>query len=50
MIESMPKKYDTMLGRLFGEHDLSRGEWQKLATRPRFGSERLYPYIGRARR
>jgi ATP-binding cassette subfamily B protein len=31
MIESMPKKYDTMLGRLFGEHDLSRGEWQKLA-------------------
>ena len=31
MIQSMPQAYDTMLGRLFGEHDLSRGEWQKLA-------------------
>ena len=31
MIQSMPKGYNTMLGRLFGEHDLSRGQWQKLA-------------------
>ena len=31
MIQSLPKGYDTLLGRLFGEQDLSRGEWQKLA-------------------
>ena len=31
MIQSMPKAYNTMLGRLFGEHDLSHGQWQKLA-------------------
>jgi|SRR5215813_5395824 len=31
MIRSMPDGYDTLLGRLFGEHDLSKGQWQKLA-------------------
>jgi ATP-binding cassette subfamily B protein len=32
MIRSMPRGYETMLGRLFGEYDLSGGEWQKLAV------------------
>jgi ATP-binding cassette subfamily B protein len=27
----MPQGYDTMLGRMFGEYDLSGGQWQKLA-------------------
>ncbi|HWP24692.1 MAG TPA: ABC transporter ATP-binding protein [Candidatus Binatia bacterium] len=31
MIRSMPQGYDTMLGRLFGSHDLSNGQWQRLA-------------------
>jgi ATP-binding cassette subfamily B protein len=31
LIQTMPQGYDTMLGRMFGEHDLSGGQWQKLA-------------------
>lgn len=31
MIASFPNQYDTLLGRQFGEHDLSRGQWQKIA-------------------
>ncbi len=31
LIESMPDAYDTMLGRRFGRHDLSGGQWQQLA-------------------
>lgn len=31
MIESFPHQYDTLLGRQFGEHDLSGGQWQKIA-------------------
>jgi len=31
MINSMPEKYDTMLGRKFGKYDLSGGQWQRLA-------------------
>ena len=31
MIEEMPDKYNTILGRKFGEHDLSGGQWQKIA-------------------
>lgn len=27
----MPEQYDTMLGRMFGNHDLSGGQWQKIA-------------------
>ena len=39
MIASMPDGYDTLLGRMFGQHDLSGGQWQTLAlaraaTRP----------------
>jgi len=31
MIEEMPEKYNTVLGRQFGEYDLSGGQWQKIA-------------------
>jgi ATP-binding cassette subfamily B protein len=31
LIRSMPQGYDTLLGRMFGKHDLSGGQWQKLA-------------------
>ena len=31
-IESLPEKYETMLGKPLGGEDLSVGEWQKLAT------------------
>lgn len=31
LIEGMPDGYDTMLGRRFGRHDLSGGQWQQLA-------------------
>lgn len=31
MIEEMPQGYDTMLGRMFGVHNLSGGQWQRLA-------------------
>lgn len=29
--EKMPNGYDTMLGRMFGEHNLSGGQWQRVA-------------------
>ncbi len=32
MIEEMPQSYDTMLGRAFGEYELSAGQWQKIAV------------------
>ncbi len=31
LIQKMPQGYDTLLGRRFGEHDLSGGQWQHLA-------------------
>ena len=31
LVSSLPAGYDTQLGRVFGEHDLSGGQWQKLA-------------------
>lgn len=31
MIRRLPQGYDTLLGRMFGDHDLSGGQWQKLA-------------------
>jgi len=31
MIAELPDGYDTLLGRMFGDHDLSGGQWQKLA-------------------
>jgi ATP-binding cassette subfamily B protein len=32
LLAGLPQGYDTMLGRAFGEHDLSGGQWQKLAV------------------
>jgi ATP-binding cassette subfamily B protein len=32
LVEGMPRGYDTVLGPMFGEHDLSGGQWQKLAV------------------
>lgn len=31
LIEQMPDGYETQLGRMFGEHTLSGGQWQKIA-------------------
>ena len=31
LIEKMPNGYETMLGRRFGEYDLSGGQWQRIA-------------------
>jgi ATP-binding cassette subfamily B protein len=31
IITALPDGYDTLLGRVFGEHTLSEGQWQKLA-------------------
>ena len=39
MIRSMPFGYDTRLGRLFGEHDLSGGQWQKVANARAFARD-----------
>ncbi len=39
MIKQLPKGYDTMLGRLFGEHDLSGGQWQGIAVARAFARE-----------
>jgi ATP-binding cassette subfamily B protein len=39
MIAAMPQGYDTMLGRLFGEQDLSGGQWQKLAVARAFARD-----------
>jgi ATP-binding cassette subfamily B protein len=39
MVRAMPAGYDTVLGRVFGEHDLSRGQWQKLAIARAFARD-----------
>jgi ATP-binding cassette subfamily B protein len=39
MVRSMPAGYDTVLGRVFGEHDLSGGQWQKLAIARAFARD-----------
>ena len=39
MVRSMPAGYETRLGRLFGEHDLSGGQWQKLAIARAFARD-----------
>jgi ATP-binding cassette subfamily B protein len=31
IIDGMPRGYDTRLGRMFGEHDISAGQWQRVA-------------------
>ncbi|MGE0679795.1 MAG: ABC transporter ATP-binding protein [Candidatus Binatia bacterium] len=39
LITTMPKGYDTALGRMFGEHSLSEGQWQKLAVARAFARD-----------
>jgi len=39
MIEAMPQQYDTMLGRNFGKHTLSGGQWQRLAIARAFARQ-----------
>lgn len=39
MIEQMPESYDTQLGRMFGTHTLSGGQWQKIAIARAFARE-----------
>lgn len=39
MIEAMPQGYDTQLGRMFGEYDLSEGQWQRIAVARAFARD-----------
>lgn len=39
MIERLPAGYDTLIGRKFGGHDLSGGQWQRLALARAFARE-----------
>ena len=39
MIEALPRGYDTRLGRMFGEYDLSGGDWQKIAVARAFARD-----------
>ncbi len=39
MIEQMPDGYDTQLGRMFGTHTLSGGQWQKIAIARAFARD-----------
>ena len=39
MIQAMPEGYDTILGRMFGEYDLSGGQWQKMGVARAFARD-----------
>jgi len=39
VVAGLPEGYDTMLGRWFGQHELSGGEWQKIALARAFMRE-----------
>ncbi len=39
MIEAMPQGYDTQLGRMFGQHQPSGGQWQKIAVARAFARD-----------
>jgi ATP-binding cassette subfamily B protein len=39
MVRTMPNGYDTRLGRLFGEYDLSKGQWQSMAIARAFARD-----------
>ncbi len=39
MVRAMPQGYDTLIGRMFGEYDLSGGQWQRLAVARAFARD-----------
>jgi len=39
MVQAMPQGYDTLIGRMFGEYDLSGGQWQRLAVARAFARD-----------
>jgi ATP-binding cassette subfamily B protein len=39
VINALPRGYDTFLGRVFGEHDLSGGQWKRIALAQALASE-----------
>jgi ATP-binding cassette subfamily B protein len=39
MIEALPRGYDTLVGRMFGEYDLSGGQWQRIALARAFARD-----------
>jgi ATP-binding cassette subfamily B protein len=39
MIRSLPRGYDTLIGRSFGEHELSGGQWQSIAVARAFARD-----------
>ena len=39
VINALPRGYDTFLGRIFGEHDLSGGQWKRIALAQALASE-----------
>lgn len=39
MIEALPRGYATLVGRMFGEYDLSAGQWQRIALARAFARD-----------
>jgi len=39
MIEALPRGYETVVGRMFGEYDLSGGQWQRIALARAFARD-----------
>lgn len=39
MIEALPRGYDTLVGRMFGQYDLSGGQWQRIALARAFARD-----------
>lgn len=39
LVQSLPQGYDTTLGRMFGEHELSKGQWQRFAIARAFARD-----------
>lgn len=48
MIENMPEGYETLLGRMFGQHTLSGGQWQKIAIARAFARDAALLILGQA--